>query len=351
MAKVVVRHLPPTLPEAVFWGACEPALAGATVEWRSYVAGRAQRERGGKEAIDSRAYIKFTSDQAVVDFNAAFNGHVFQDKAGVQSVAQVELAPFPRIPTARPKRDPTQGTIATDADYAAFVKQLSEPKPAEAAASTAGEGGVICACRLLQDDPDMPASVTPGSIGPASGSKAPQTTPLLEHLKAVHAAAATSKGKGKAPVKGKKAAPPNVAEPKSQIRKDAPAPAVPPPMPSGSVTPSPVVDKPARPGQAGASRIEREASRRLLGGVLGPAVTRRGKADRQPSASSPLAASSTPAPQVPAAPTPAPAAPAAPAPTRQGPDGARGGGRGRGRGGRGRGRARGGGAAPAPSAS
>lgn len=36
--KLVVRRLPPTLPEATFWGVVEPWTAGAL--WKRYVQGR-----------------------------------------------------------------------------------------------------------------------------------------------------------------------------------------------------------------------------------------------------------------------------------------------------------------------
>ncbi|KXS08996.1 nonsense-mediated decay UPF3, partial [Gonapodya prolifera JEL478] len=78
----------------------------------------------------SRAYLNFTSLDALAHFASEFNGHSFIDSKGNHFRAIVEFSPFQRVPPSassakKPRRqDPRQNTIDRDADYLAFLEHL-----------------------------------------------------------------------------------------------------------------------------------------------------------------------------------------------------------------------------------
>jgi regulator of nonsense transcripts 3 len=59
----------------------------------------------------SRAFLNFNSPEAVFDFKARFDGHVFVSTRGTQYRCSVEYAPFQKVPTAHPKKLAMEGTI------------------------------------------------------------------------------------------------------------------------------------------------------------------------------------------------------------------------------------------------
>jgi hypothetical protein len=59
----------------------------------------------------SRAFLNFNSPEAVYDFKARFDGHVFVSTRGTQYRCSVEYAPFQKVPTAHPKKLAMEGTI------------------------------------------------------------------------------------------------------------------------------------------------------------------------------------------------------------------------------------------------
>ncbi|KII91789.1 hypothetical protein PLICRDRAFT_63629, partial [Plicaturopsis crispa FD-325 SS-3] len=83
------------------------------------------------ENIPSRAYIAFKDDAQLALFSREYDGHLFRDKAGVESQAVVEFAPYQKIPTEKSvKPDKRSGTIEQDEDYMSFVASLTASKDA-----------------------------------------------------------------------------------------------------------------------------------------------------------------------------------------------------------------------------
>jgi hypothetical protein len=111
--KIVVRRLPPNLPEAVFWASTAPWIVresdvdaevpeGAErVAWSCFRAGKVRRRcvpsissfgprtderatRSGKDKDDvhSRAYAAFKTVEALVAFHRGYDGWSFRDKQG-----------------------------------------------------------------------------------------------------------------------------------------------------------------------------------------------------------------------------------------------------------------------------
>jgi len=147
--KIVVRRLPPNLPEDIFWQSVSEWVSDATVSWKSFHAGKVKKrwvflplgatiscigiwlKRGGrlnKETIPSRAYLAFKTEEQLALFSRSFDGHIFRDKAGtcrprgcaiavltfhVGNEAQVvlEFSPYQKVPTEKSKADNRIATI------------------------------------------------------------------------------------------------------------------------------------------------------------------------------------------------------------------------------------------------
>jgi len=162
--KIVVRRLPPHLPEEVFWQSVSEWVSEETVFWKSFHAGKVKK-RLNKESIPSRAYIAFKTEERLALFSRSFDGHIFRDKAGTETQAVVEFAPYQKIPAEKSKSDGRIATIEEDEDYLSFVKSLENNNPKPFDEETLGH---------------LIASTQP--------APEPKTTPLIEALIAEKAA-------------------------------------------------------------------------------------------------------------------------------------------------------------------
>ncbi|KAF9520557.1 hypothetical protein BS47DRAFT_642025 [Hydnum rufescens UP504] len=117
-----------------------------------------------KESVPSRAYLGFKSPEQVAQFSREYDGHLFRDKQGNESLAVVEFAPFQKLPPERKKADTRAGTILQDEDYISFIESLKDTPPAG-------------------KNPEIADALAP------TGNDQPKSTPLLEALKAEKAAA------------------------------------------------------------------------------------------------------------------------------------------------------------------
>ncbi|KAG0706582.1 Smg-4/UPF3 family-domain-containing protein [Suillus ampliporus] len=156
--KTVVRRLPPNLPEEIFWQSVQPWVTDDSVTWKVYHAGKL-RKRANQENIPSRAYIAFKNEEVLATFGREYDGHLFRDKAGNESQAVVEFAPFQKIPSEKRKADARNATIDKDEDYISFLETLKNAEKAE---------HVSLETLIAASQPPAP----------------PTTTPLLEALKA-----------------------------------------------------------------------------------------------------------------------------------------------------------------------
>lgn len=123
--KIVVRHLPPNLPENVFHTSI--ASWHKVMDWSDYVPGILADGRD-KSDVYSRAYVKFRKHIDLQDFIKRYQGHVFISADGKEYRAQVEIALYQRIPKPPGKaKDPLNGTLEEDAEYKAFLESLKAP--------------------------------------------------------------------------------------------------------------------------------------------------------------------------------------------------------------------------------
>ncbi|KAJ1030868.1 hypothetical protein NDA18_002097 [Ustilago nuda] len=210
-SKVVVRRLPPNLPEQVFWKAVSPwvkdaadcqAIASSsdgaeassstlpaptpatpTVDFKSFIRGKLKSD-SNKQNKHARAYVRFLDPTSLVTFHKNFDGHIFQDAKGKGSVAIVEFAPYQKVVLSpsttgarvgrgrRMKPDPKQACIEKDADYLAFVEKLENVED---------QGVKRLEGDLLASLWDPKEKVREREEQVEKG----KMTPLLEHLRAV----------------------------------------------------------------------------------------------------------------------------------------------------------------------
>ncbi|KAI9225653.1 MAG: Smg-4/UPF3 family-domain-containing protein [Piptocephalis tieghemiana] len=108
--KVVVRHLPSTLPEHVFQESIAPWCGKGALVWSCYCPGKSAVKKG-KKPRDSRAYLAFKTEAQLLSFYKMYNGHVFIDSQDVESKAIVQYAPHQKIPRRADRPDPRAGTV------------------------------------------------------------------------------------------------------------------------------------------------------------------------------------------------------------------------------------------------
>ncbi|KAJ3213342.1 hypothetical protein HDU67_002972 [Dinochytrium kinnereticum] len=155
--KAVIRKMPPNLPEAIFLKTISPWQNA--VEWTEFVPGRVSKSAPLKDHELSRAYLKFTSVESLLEFWKSYNGWLFkEEKSGIAYRAVVEFAPFQKIPKPKKKSDPRMNTLDADPDYIAFLESLNAPMEEKLAEI-------------------------------ATVAEKPKSTPLLDHLRAKKAQA------------------------------------------------------------------------------------------------------------------------------------------------------------------
>ncbi|XVF45933.1 hypothetical protein PTKIN_Ptkin02bG0247700 [Pterospermum kingtungense] len=120
--KVVLRHLPPAIKEAMLVEQVDSVFAGR-YNWLSFRPGKSSM----KHQSYSRAYIDFKRPEDVLDFAEFLNGHVFVNEKGAQFKTIVEYAPSQRVPKQWSKKDGREGTILKDPEYLEFLECLAKP--------------------------------------------------------------------------------------------------------------------------------------------------------------------------------------------------------------------------------
>ncbi|XP_038682303.1 regulator of nonsense transcripts UPF3-like isoform X2 [Tripterygium wilfordii] len=120
--KVVLRHLPPAISEAMLMGQIDSVVAGR-YNWVSFRPGKNSLKR----QTYSRAYIDFKRPEDVLDFAEFFNGHVFVNEKGTQFKTIIEYAPSQRVPQQWSKKDGREGTIQKDPEYLEFLEFIAKP--------------------------------------------------------------------------------------------------------------------------------------------------------------------------------------------------------------------------------
>ncbi|ORX42101.1 RNA-binding domain-containing protein [Piromyces finnis] len=106
--KVIVRRLPPNLPEEVFYDSINEWLENIT--WKSYYPGKLSKSKA-KENVFSRAYLNFKNIETLIEFFKEYDGHMFIDSKGNEYQALVEFSLYQMIPKKRKNVDLKQNTI------------------------------------------------------------------------------------------------------------------------------------------------------------------------------------------------------------------------------------------------
>ncbi|XWS55330.1 hypothetical protein CRYUN_Cryun10bG0165500 [Craigia yunnanensis] len=121
-SKVVLRHLPPSITEAMLVEQVDSAFAGR-YNWLSFRPGKSTQ----KHQSYSRAYIDLKRPEDVLEFAEFFNEHVFVNEKGAQFKTIVEYAPSQCVPKHWSKKDGREGTIFKDPEYLEFLEFLAKP--------------------------------------------------------------------------------------------------------------------------------------------------------------------------------------------------------------------------------
>ncbi|CAJ0905385.1 11011_t:CDS:2 [Entrophospora sp. SA101] len=143
--KVVIRRLPPLLPENQFLESIKQWVNENTTDQLKFYPGRVSKSKN-KECIYSRAYIHFKNIEQVLEFHRVYDNHLFRDKQ--------------------------------DPDYIAFLETIKAEEAQQNAfkePSATLEGGATQLERLEN---------RLASAAALNASEKPKTTPLIEYLRA-----------------------------------------------------------------------------------------------------------------------------------------------------------------------
>ncbi|XP_053993873.1 uncharacterized protein LOC128884468 [Hylaeus volcanicus] len=123
--KIVVRFLPPTLPDKVFHESI-PKQFLDEITWYRYCQGK-RRKSIQKESTNSRAYLNFSCGNVAANFLLSFHGTSFVDEKGQVFRAVVCYVPYQQVPRPTASVDKKKNTMATDSLYLSFVESLEQP--------------------------------------------------------------------------------------------------------------------------------------------------------------------------------------------------------------------------------
>ncbi|KAJ1509501.1 hypothetical protein HMI54_012611 [Coelomomyces lativittatus] len=201
--KVVVRHLPPTLPATTFWDTVADWLPETL--YTHYVPGHLSKKSRTKPSQLGRAYLTFPTETLVRSFHATFHGHVFRDSKGSSFPITVALALNPIIPnqlSPKLRHQAWINTIEKDKTYLHFIKSLSTNEsnhqipvstsnqesttPSMTSSSSATEVSASMAASSTTHSSADTASTSHENLDaltPGKTSNKPSTTPLLDYLK------------------------------------------------------------------------------------------------------------------------------------------------------------------------
>nr|CAG8575644.1 1056_t:CDS:2 [Entrophospora candida] len=87
--KVVIRRLPPLLPESQFLESVKQWVNENTTDHFKFYPGRVSKSKN-KECIYSRAYIHFKNIEQVLEFHRVYDNHLFRDKQDPDYIAFLE---------------------------------------------------------------------------------------------------------------------------------------------------------------------------------------------------------------------------------------------------------------------
>lgn len=203
--KVVIRRLPPHLPEAVFQASIS--------EWHKsfelfyYVPGKLATKRDETDQ-SSRAYVKFRKHDDLQAFVKHYQNHLFVSSTNQEYRASIDIALFQKTakpPSAAVKaKDPLAGTIEQDPDYLAFVESLKAPVVRNQASDVQSESKVtplIEYLRVQKAKSDARSKVRKAKDAAAKAKEQEEKRKAAQALADATSAkmrekAATAKGKG-----------------------------------------------------------------------------------------------------------------------------------------------------------
>lgn len=134
----------------------------------------------------SRAYLKFSDQNAVFNFRAKFDGHTFVNETGAQFSCSIEYAPFQRVPKKVKRRDPKEGTL--DKGQHAPRSSASAAWPSTRRVFKARRPGCVADAEFqefvasLDQEPSHPSALSTGEGDAVSARNGKRITPLMQYL-------------------------------------------------------------------------------------------------------------------------------------------------------------------------
>nr|CAG8586777.1 15655_t:CDS:2 [Entrophospora candida] len=124
--KVVIRRLPPLLPENQFLESIKQWVNENTTDQLKFYPGRVSKSKN-KECIYSRAYIHFKNIEQVLEFHRVYDNHLFRDKQAEEAQQNAFKEPSATLEGGATQLERLENRLASAAALNASEKPKTTP--------------------------------------------------------------------------------------------------------------------------------------------------------------------------------------------------------------------------------
>ncbi|TDZ37955.1 Regulator of nonsense transcripts UPF3 [Colletotrichum spinosum] len=132
--KVVIRRLPPGLTEQELWAILgdEWKAGQGLVSWHNFVSGKISHDPA-KTSRPARVYLHVLKRESIFNLSNLIQARSWEDAKMTSNnpclagPPVLEAATYPKIPSGKKRTDPRQGTIDQDAEFMAFLQEMTDP--------------------------------------------------------------------------------------------------------------------------------------------------------------------------------------------------------------------------------
>ncbi|RYP04608.1 hypothetical protein DL764_004345 [Monosporascus ibericus] len=136
--KVVIRRLPPGMTAEEAWNILgdEWKDGNGKVDWSQFQAGKISQDPSFP-STPARCYLHLIRTEDIAILSEMVQRSTWEDAkrtmndSALVGPPYVEIAQFQKVPTAKRRTDPRQGTIDQDPEFQAFLQALTQPTPAK----------------------------------------------------------------------------------------------------------------------------------------------------------------------------------------------------------------------------
>ncbi|RYP78971.1 hypothetical protein DL769_003101 [Monosporascus sp. CRB-8-3] len=134
--KVVIRRLPPGMTAEEVWNILgdEWKDGNGKVDWSQFQAGKISQDPSFP-STPARCYLHLIKTEDIAILSEMVQRSTWEDAkrtmndSALVGPPYVEIAQFQKVPTAKRRTDPRQGTIDQDPEFQAFLQALTQPTP------------------------------------------------------------------------------------------------------------------------------------------------------------------------------------------------------------------------------